>query len=97
MPVALKDLILSKDPRQALRMSRHLAALVAILLFTTASIYFSYNNMLKEADIQLLDINLTFCKLPQHLVIILARHRIAVDPSDSRLGQFFRQFFLQPL
>jgi len=60
MPVAIKDLILSKDPRQALRMSRHLAALLAILLFTTASIYFSYNNMLKITDIQLLDINLTF-------------------------------------
>jgi len=60
MPVVFKDLILSKDPMQALRMSRHLAALIAILLFTTGSIYFSYNNMLKNADIQLLDINLTF-------------------------------------
>ena len=60
MPVAFKDLILSKDPSQALRMSRHLAALLAILLFTMASIYFSYNGMLKSADIQLLDINLTF-------------------------------------
>ena len=60
MLAALKDLILSKDPKQALRMSRHLSALVAILLFSTASIYFSYNNMLKNGDIQLLDINLTF-------------------------------------
>ena len=60
MPVTLRDFILSKDPKQALRMSRHLAALIAILLFTIASIYFSYNNMLKVADITLLDINLIF-------------------------------------
>ncbi len=60
MSVGIKDLILSKDPKQALRMSRHLAALVAIMLFSTASIYFSYNNMLKVADVQLLEINLTF-------------------------------------
>jgi len=60
MRVNIKDLILSKDPGQALRMYRHLAALVAIMLFSTASIYFSYNNMLKVADVQLLDINLTF-------------------------------------
>jgi len=60
MRVNIKDLVLSKDPSQALLMYRHLAALVAIMLFSTASIYFSYNNMLKVADVQLLDINLTF-------------------------------------
>jgi diguanylate cyclase (GGDEF)-like protein len=60
MPVKFKHLILSRDPKQALRMSRHLSALVAIMLFTLASIYFSHNNMLKSGDIQLLDINLTF-------------------------------------
>ncbi len=60
MPVNLKNLILSEDPRQALRMSRHLAALIAIMLFTIASIYFAQNNMLKVADISLLDITLVF-------------------------------------
>ena len=60
MLVEIKDLVLTNDPRQSLRMSRHLAALVAIMLFTLASIYFSYSNMLKNADIQLLDINLIF-------------------------------------
>jgi diguanylate cyclase (GGDEF)-like protein len=60
MHVTFKELILSKDPKQALRMSRHLAVLFAILLFTTASIYFSYHNMLKNAYLELLDINLIF-------------------------------------
>jgi diguanylate cyclase (GGDEF)-like protein len=60
MLTELKNLVLSKDPKQSLRMSRHLAALVAIFLFTLASIYFSHNNMLKASDVQLLDINLTF-------------------------------------
>ena len=60
MPVNIRDIILSTDPRQALRMSRHLAALAAIMLFTIASIYFSYNNMLKPAGLSLLDINLIF-------------------------------------
>jgi len=60
MPVKFKDLILTTDPRQALRMSRHLAALAAIMLFTIASVYFSHSNMLKSTGIQLLDINLIF-------------------------------------
>jgi diguanylate cyclase (GGDEF)-like protein len=60
MLARLKLLILTNDPGQALRMSRHLAALTAIMIFTVASIYFSYSNMLKNTDIHLLDINLTF-------------------------------------
>lgn len=60
MLTELKNMVLSKDPKQSLRMSRHLAALVAIFLFTLASVYFSHNNMLKTSDVQLLDINLTF-------------------------------------
>jgi diguanylate cyclase (GGDEF)-like protein len=60
MLAKIKTLILTDDPRQALRMSRHLAALVAIMLFTIASVYFSYSNMLKNTDIHLMDINLVF-------------------------------------
>lgn len=56
----LKTLILTDDPGQALRMSRHLAALFAIMMFTLASIYFAHSDMLKETKIQLLDLNLIF-------------------------------------
>ncbi|MGB5275813.1 MAG: GGDEF domain-containing protein [Gammaproteobacteria bacterium] len=41
-------------------MSRHLAALTAILFFTLASLYFSSANMLKNTDVHLLDVNLVF-------------------------------------
>ncbi|UCB54015.1 MAG: GGDEF domain-containing protein [Thiotrichales bacterium] len=57
---ALKKLVFTADPQTSLRMSRHLAALVAIMLLTLASIYFSYRGMLKTGDIGLLDINLMF-------------------------------------
>jgi len=56
----LRTLILTDDPGQALRMSRHLAALFAIMMFTLASIHFAYSDMLKETKIQLLDLNLIF-------------------------------------
>ena len=60
MPVNLKELVLTSDPQQALRMSRHLAALAAIMLFTIASIYFSFSGMMKNGSFQLLEINLIF-------------------------------------
>lgn len=60
MLAKIKSLILTDDPRQALRMKRHLAALVAIMLFTIASVYFSHSNMLKNTHVHLLDINLVF-------------------------------------
>ncbi len=60
MPVDLKTLILTDDPHQSLRLSRHLSALAAILVFTIASVYFSYSGMLKQGSLQLLDINLVF-------------------------------------
>jgi len=56
----LKALILSDDPRQALRMSRHLAALASILIYTSASVYFIYSDMLLDTQIRLLDVNLIF-------------------------------------
>ena len=56
----LKSLVLTDDPSQSLRMSRHLAALTAIFFFTLASTYFSYGGMLKQTDLQLLDLNLLF-------------------------------------
>ncbi len=60
MRVKLKQLILTSDPRQSLRMSRHLAALAAIFAFTMASIYFSYSGMLTNGGLRLLHINLVF-------------------------------------
>ena len=60
MPVDLKTLILTGDPHQSLRLSRHLSALAAILVFTIASVYFSYSGMLKQGGLRLLDINLVF-------------------------------------
>jgi len=56
----IKQVIFTDDPRQSLRMSRHLAALAAILLFTIASVYFSTSGMLKNGGIQLMDINIVF-------------------------------------
>ncbi len=56
----LKTLVLTDDPSQALRMSRHLAALTAIFFFTLASSYFSQSDMLKKDSVQLLDLNLVF-------------------------------------
>lgn len=56
----LKTLVLTDDPNQALRMSRHLAALTATFFFTLASAYFSYSDMLKTTEVQLLDLNLIF-------------------------------------
>jgi diguanylate cyclase (GGDEF)-like protein len=52
--------VLTDDPNQALRMSRHLAALTAIFFFTLASVYLSHSGMLKKDDVQLLDLNLLF-------------------------------------
>ncbi len=60
MSVNFRELVFTNDPRQALRISRHLAALAAIFIFTIASIYFSYSGMLKNGAFQLLDINLIF-------------------------------------
>ena len=60
MPVNIKELVFTDDPRQSLRISRHLSALAAIMIFTIASIYFSYSGMLKSGGLALIDINLIF-------------------------------------
>jgi diguanylate cyclase (GGDEF)-like protein len=46
MYMTLKRLVLTDDPKQALRMVRHLMAFMAIIIFSIACLYFYYNDML---------------------------------------------------
>ena len=46
MLMTLKRLILTEDPKQALRMIRHLSAFMAIIVFSMACLYFYFNDML---------------------------------------------------
>ena len=46
MYMTLKKLVLSEDPKQALRMVRHLMAFMAIIIFSIACMYFYFNDML---------------------------------------------------
>ncbi len=43
---SFKSFLLSEDPRQALRMKRHLAAFASIFAFSIACLYFYFNGML---------------------------------------------------
>ena len=99
MLTKIKDIVLTRDPRQSLRISRHLAALAAILLFTLASIYFSYSNMLKTTDIQLLDINLIFWAGLLFITFIIRSgiNRNFPDPSMTMVQMFWCSVYILTL
>lgn len=48
MILSIKKLMLSSDPKQALRMKRHLMAFLIIVVFSIACIYFYNKDMLRE-------------------------------------------------
>ncbi len=57
---SLKTILLSQDPRQALRMQRHLAAFASILVFSLACLYFYFNGMLVINGLDIVNMFLVF-------------------------------------